>query len=104
MSTLKMKKGDTVKVITGKDRGKTGAVTAVYPKAGRILVSGVNVVVRHRRPRRTGQKGEKISLERPIAVSNVMLLCPHCKTPTRVGKKREEGVWRRACKKCGHIL
>lgn len=100
----KIKKGDTVKVITGKDRGKTGEVQAVFPSVGRVAVSGVNVVTKHRRPRRGGQKGEKISLERPIAISNVMLVCPHCKAPTRIGKKLEEGVWRRACKKCGRIL
>ncbi len=82
---LKIKKGDTVKVIAGKDKGTEAKVLTVIPTEERILVEGVNVVTKHRKPNGAGQKGERISKEAPIHISNVMLVDPSTKKPTRVG-------------------
>lgn len=88
---MNIKKGDTVRVIAGKDRGKTGKVVHVIPSAGRVTVEGVNVYKKHVRPKRQGEKGETVEVSRPLNASNVMLLCPSCGEPTRLG---------RSCKKC----
>ena len=93
--TLKVRKGDTVQVIKGKDRGKQGRVIEANPKAGRILVENINMIVRHQRPRpiqnssRMGGPqiipGGRIEQASPLPVSNVMVVCPTCKQPTRIG-------------------
>ncbi|KKS37344.1 MAG: 50S ribosomal protein L24 [Candidatus Sungbacteria bacterium RIFCSPLOWO2_12_FULL_41_11] len=99
---MKVKKGDNVKVISGKDRGKTAKVIKVFPKEDRILVEGVNMRKKHRKPRQQGKKGEIINLPAPMHVSNVMLVCPKCNQPTRVGyEKKDSGQKSRVCKKCG---
>lgn len=87
-SKLNIKTGDTVMVITGdemKDRGKTGKVLKVYPATKRIVVQGRNMVIRHTKPRQQGAQGGRIEQEGTIHISNVMLVCPSCKKPTRVG-------------------
>ena len=93
--TLKVRKGDTVQVMKGKDRGKQGRVIEADPKHGRVLVENVNMIVRHQRPRpiqnssRMGGPqiipGGRIEKAAPLPVSNVMVVCPTCKRPTRVG-------------------
>lgn len=99
---MKIKKGDNVKIIAGKDHGKTGKVMEVFPKENRITIEGVNLLTRHRRPRKQGQKGEKVRVPMPINVSNAMLICGSCKSATRVGIKISESAGRvRVCKKCG---
>ncbi len=97
---MKIKKGDTVKVLTGKDRGKTGKVIKVYPKKGKVTVEGVNVYKKHTRPRRRGEKGEIVSVVRPMDASNVILVCPKCNKPTRSGCRFEGNKKVRYCKKC----
>ncbi|MBQ9949147.1 MAG: 50S ribosomal protein L24 [Clostridia bacterium] len=101
MSKLNIKTGDTVKVITGVDKGKDGKVMSVNPETGRIVVQNVNMVTRHTKPRRQGQEGGRLSKEGTINVSNVMIVCPRCNKPTRIGHMIEAGKKFRACKKCG---
>lgn len=98
---MKIKKGDTVLIISGKYRGKTGKVLRAFPKERKILVEGVNLVKKHQRPRRTGEKGQIIQIPKPIDVSNAKLICPKCKKATRVGYKIIEKIKYRICKKCG---
>ena len=97
-------KGDTVYVLAGKDGGKKGKVLKVFPKESRVLVEGVNMVKKHKKPRQTNPGGI-INQEAPIHSSNVMLICDRCKTPTKVGKLiLENGEKSRVCKKCGEAI
>jgi large subunit ribosomal protein L24 len=107
MSGLKIRRGDQVRVMSGKDRGKDGRILAVFPTENRILVEGVNMVKRHLKLRaargRSGQEGGIISKEAPVHVSNVQIVCPSC-GPTRVGYKIQDGNKSRVCRKCGGEL
>lgn len=85
VTKLKIKKGDTVQVITGRDKGKTGEVLKVFPEARRVLVQGVNMVKRHTRPSAADPQGGIVEKEAPIHVSNLAHLDPKTKQPTRVG-------------------
>ncbi len=106
---MNIKTGDTVMVIAGnnlKDVGRTGKVLMVMPKAERVVVQGRAMVIRHTKPRQQGQEGGRIEKEGSIHVSNVMLVCPSCKRPTRVGHQFIEGkngevTKVRVCKNCG---
>ncbi|MBO4847903.1 MAG: 50S ribosomal protein L24 [Clostridia bacterium] len=106
---MNIKKGDTVMVIAGnnlKDVGKTGKVLKVDPSAERVVVQGRAMVIRHTKPRQQGEQGGRIEKEGTIHVSNVMLVCPSCKKPTRVGHTFVEGKDGkmnkvRVCKNCG---
>lgn len=92
-------------VRTGKDVGKKGKVLRMSPKEGRILVEGVNVVKKHMRPTRDNPKGGIVTVERPVQMSNVMLVCPRCSKPTRIGMKHlTDGTKKRICKKCQEII
>ena len=84
---MKIRKNDTVVVISGNAKGKTGKVLKVYPATGRVIVEGVNIVKRHSRPRQKNPQGGILQREAPIPASNVMLLDPKDGTPTRVGSK-----------------
>lgn len=97
---MKIHKGDTVKVVTGKENGKTGKVERVFDKESKVLVEGLNQVKRHMKARSQTQPAEIVMLTKPLAVSNVALMCPHCKKPTRVGYMTEKGVKSRVCRKC----
>lgn len=98
---VSVRKDDQVKVIAGKEKGKTGRVMRVLPKAGRVLVEKVNFVKRHTRPSQVS-KGGILEKEAPIAISNVMPICPSCKEPARVGRTRlEDGTPVRVCRACG---
>ena len=106
---LKIRKGDVVEVISGHrdDKGKRGEVIKVLPKNRRVTVQGVNVRKKHQRQYqtqgRTLQPGI-IELEMPINLSNVMLVCPSCDEPSRVGVQREADEVRRVCKRCGALI
>ncbi len=100
---MKIRSGDTVKVISGKDRDKTGKVEKTFPASGRVLVSGVNMVKKHVKPRR-GSEGGIVEKSLPIAISNVMLLCPQCGEAARVGYKFAGEKKQRFCKKCGAVV
>jgi large subunit ribosomal protein L24 len=97
---MKLKKGDKVKIIAGKDRGKTGSVLRALPEDNKIIVEGLNTVNKRARPKKQGEKGQLIVVARPLQVSNVMLVCSACKEPTRIGFRIENGSKIRYCKKC----
>jgi len=97
---MKIKKGDTVKILAGKDRGKTGKVIKADPKSEKIIVEGLNVYKKHMRPKKQGEKGEIVKISRPMNVSNSMIVCPNCKQATRVGFRLEKDNKFRYCKKC----
>ena len=100
-----IKKGDTVAVLSGKDRGKTGKVLKVYPDKKRIIVEGINFIKRHTKPRTRMQPGGVIEKEAPIHASNVMVLCPRCGEGTRPKRTRlVEGRRVRICNKCNEII
>jgi large subunit ribosomal protein L24 len=101
---LKLKKGDLVVVLTGKDRGKRGKITAAFPRSERVVVEGVNLVKRHQRSRRAGQKGQRVTIAAPIHVSNVQLICPSCRQPARVRIRRAGEKRERICAKCGKAV
>ncbi len=102
MAGLKIKKGDRVEVLTGKDRGKRGEVMRALPEAGKVIVDGVNVAKKHQRPTKATMQGGIIDKDMPIPVANVAIVCPSCGKPTRVGYKIDgDGTKVRVCKKCG---
>lgn len=97
---MNIKKNDTVKIISGKDRGKIGKVTSAFPKENKIAVEGANIKKKHLRPKKQGQKGQIVQISAPFSVSKVMMVCPSCKKATRVGKKTAGSKKFRVCKKC----
>jgi large subunit ribosomal protein L24 len=104
----RIKKGDTVEVVTGEDLGLRGTVQRVLPKEGRAVVAGVNTVKKHQRPVRAGRAQVQpgiIEFEAPIHISNVMLVCPRCNQRAHVGfVRREDGRKVRQCKQCGEAI
>ena len=101
MAKLKIKKGDNVMVIAGKEKGKKGKIAAVDVKGNKVIVEGVNVVTRARKPRSAQDKGGLMKKEAAIDASNVMLVCPSCGNPSKIGIKEVDGKKVRFCKKCG---
>ena len=101
MNSLNVKKGDTVVVISGKDKGKKGKIMVAQPDDERVIVQGAAMVTRHIKPRKQGEEGGRISKEGSIDESNVMLVCPKCGKATRVGHAYEGDKKVRVCKKCG---
>jgi large subunit ribosomal protein L24 len=98
---MKIKKGDQVKIISGKDRGKSGKVLRCLPEENKVVVDGINIVKRHKKSNRRGQKGERIMLPIAINVSNAQLVCPQCGKTSRLGWKIIDKGKIRFCKKCG---
>ncbi len=98
---MKLKKGDEVKITTGKDNGKTGKIQKVFSKENKVLVEGINQFKRHVKARMMGQKSEIITITKPVPATNVALICPKCKKPTRVGYKTVKDGKVRICAKCG---
>lgn len=101
---LHVKKGDTVVVLSGKDKGKQGKIIEALPKKEKVVVEGVNKVKRHTKPNQNAPQGGIIAKEMPLGVAKVMLVCPACSKPTRIAKKEVGGKMLRACKKCGEIV
>jgi len=97
---MKIKKGDTVTVISGKDKGRQGKVEKVYRKSEKVLIQGINLYKRHIKKNEQMPKGGIISLPRPLFAAKVMLICPVCKKPTRIGYQIEKNKKIRICKKC----
>lgn len=98
----KLKKGDSIEVISGKDKGKRGKVLKVIPKDNRVIVEGINILHRHMKPTQDMPQGGILENEGPIDISNVQLVCPRCDDKTRVGiDNLEDGSKIRVCKKCG---
>ena len=100
-NNMKIRKGDTVLIISGKDKGKRGKILSVSIKEKQILVEGINLIKKHRRPTKGGEKGQIISLPSKIDVSNLKLVCPKCGKPARVGYRLSQKNKFRICKKCG---
>lgn len=101
---MKIRKGDNVIVISGKDRGKTGKVLEAYPRESRVLVEGINLKTKHQRPTRSNQKGQIVETARPLHVSNVMLVDPSVGKRTRIGFKIEGDKKVRIAKKSKSVL
>ena len=101
----RIKKNDIVQVIAGDDRGAKGKVLRVFPRQGKVIVEGVNFVKRHRRQTRADMPGGIQEKEAPIDISNVMLVCPKCSKPTRIGVSiLPEGRKVRVCKHCHEMI
>jgi len=118
---VKIKTGDQVKIITGKDRGKSGKVLQVFSARNRASIEGLNLAIKHMRPSKQGEKGQRIEFPAPINLSNVMLICPKCSKVTRISKsevksqnlktnedqkieKIKKQKKHRICKKCNKII
>ncbi len=100
---MKLKKNDNVKVMVGKDRGKTGKLLHINTQANTVLVDGVTQK-RHQRAKKQGEKGEVVSVPRPIQISNIAIVCPNCDKTTRLGFRLEGEKKVRICKKCGGVM
>ena len=101
----KIRKNDIIQVVTGKDKGKKGKVVQVLNSAGRALVEGINLAKKHKRQTRQDQQGGIVSIEMPIAIANIMLVCKHCDRPTRVGfSVLKDGTKSRVCKSCKEAI
>ena len=101
---MEIKKGDTVVMLTGKDKGKKGTVVKASPADKKVVVEGLNMVVKHVKPRGANQPGGKMDQPAAVDVSNVMLVCPVCGEATKVAHDKAEGKNVRKCKKCGAVL
>ena len=106
---MKLKSGDKVKIIAGKDKGKKGKILQVFFTEKRASVEGINLAIKHMRPRKQNEKGQKIEFPAPISISNIMLICPKCNKGSRVGYKyidkpenKKEKV--RICSKCHELI
>ena len=102
--SMNIKKGDTVVVLSGKDRGKQGKVMGSVPKTSKVVVEGINRVTCHVKPRKQGETGGIVKREAAIASSKVQVVCPKCNKGTRVAHKIENGKSVRVCKHCGAEL
>ncbi len=101
---MKIKSGDKVIMLTGKDKGKSGKVLQVFAKESKVVVEGLNLAIKHQRARRQGEKGQRIQFPTAVAVSKVSLVCPKCGKAVRVGYKLEEDKKFRICSKCKEIV
>jgi len=104
---MKIKRGDTVRIISGHDKDTQGEVIRVLPRKSQVVVQGVNLRKKHQRQIQAGGRTMNpgiIQFEAPLHVSNVMLVCPKCNQPTRVGVRREDGELKRYCKKCDAVI
>lgn len=111
---MKIKKGDKIQIITGKDKGKTGKVLQILTKNNKVVIEGLNLLVKNTRPKRQGEKGQQVRFPASLDISNVMLICPKCGKKTRVGYKLADkksadkiqlkGKKFRQCKKCHQVI
>jgi large subunit ribosomal protein L24 len=106
---MKLKKGDKIKVIAGKDKGKKGKILQIYAERNKVAVEGVNLAIKHVRPRKENEKGQKVEFPAPINISNLMLLCPKCNRGTRIAYKlikqgQEKSSKLRICAKCKELI
>ena len=101
---MRIKKGDNVQVLAGKDKGKTGKVIQAFPATGRVVVEGVNSMSKHLRTRTASAQGQKIEFNGPVRAENVSLVCPKCAKPTRIGMKTVGDKKVRVCRKCKETI
>ncbi|MDY6787740.1 MAG: 50S ribosomal protein L24 [candidate division WOR-3 bacterium] len=104
MKKLHIRKNDTVLVISGEDKGKQGKVLKIFPEKERALVEGINMVKKHQRARKQGEEGGILTIEAPVDISNLKLVCPKCSMPTKTGRTEYEGRGVRVCKNCGEMI
>lgn len=105
VATTNIKKGDTVMVIAGRERGKTGKVLSLQRDTGQIVVEKLNIIKRHTKPSQKNRQGGILEREAPLAVSNVMFYCANCQKPVRLGiKALDDGRRVRTCKKCREVI
>ena len=101
---MKIRKGDTVQILSGNDKGKTGEVLETIPKTSRIIVKGINIRKKHIKPKKQGEEGGIVPVECSIHSSKANVVCPKCGKATRIAMKVEDGKKVRFCKKCGSII
>ncbi len=101
---MRIKKGDTVQVLSGNDKGKTGEVLEVMPKTSKVVVKGINIRKKHIKPRKQGDEGGIIPVECAIFSAKVNVVCPKCNKPTKIGYEMDKDQKVRVCKKCGAKL
>ncbi len=101
---MRIRKNDQVQILSGKDRGKRGKVLKVFPKAGKIIVENLNLVKRHRKPKKGGEKGQRVEVPAMVPASKVMIVCPACGKAARIGYKIAADNKTRICKKCGREI
>jgi large subunit ribosomal protein L24 len=109
---MKIKKGDKVKILAGKDKGKTGKVLQIFQTGNKASIEGLNLLIKHMRPRKQGEKGQRIEFPAPMNLSNIILVCNKCDKPTRVAYKYIEIMKNeikekkkvRVCKKCKQVI
>ena len=102
---MRIHRGDMVKILAGRDRGKTGKVIRVIPDRDAVVVEGMNLLVKHLRARRGGERGQRVQFPSSLPVSRVMLVCPKCGKPTRVGARiLADRTKQRECKKCAQTF
>lgn len=101
---MKIKKGDTVLITSGKDKGRKGKVLEAFPEESRILIEGINLRKKHQRPKKSGEKGQIVEMPGPIHISNVKLICSKCGKATRIKYKITGRKKYRICKKCGQEI
>jgi len=101
---VKIKKGDNVLIISGKDKGRTAKVLKAFPKEFKVLVDGINLKKKHVRPRREGEKGQVVNVPTPLDISNVKMVCSKCGKSARVAYQINEDKKTRICKKCGQEI
>ena len=104
MTKMSIRSGDRVRVIAGKDKGKESKVLKVYPHKQRIAIERVNMIKKATRPTQKNPSGGILEIEGTVHVSNVMIVCPKCSQPTRIGRRREDGSRIRVCKKCNNDI
>ncbi|MDP3883158.1 MAG: 50S ribosomal protein L24 [Candidatus Staskawiczbacteria bacterium] len=97
---MKVKKGDNVLIIAGKDKGRTGKIIKSLPRELKVLVEGINLKKKHVRPKREGEKGQVVEIPGALTIANIKLICPKCGKATRVGYKIDKDNKSRVCKKC----
>lgn len=108
----KLKTGDKVKMLSGKDKGKTGKILQIFVSEGKVVVEGLNLMIKHQRPKKQGEKGQRIQFSAPVNSSRVAVICSKCGKPTRIGSqaiKSEDGskkkiIRNRICKKCNEVI
>ena len=104
LTKLHVKKGDTVVVLSGKDKGKQGKIITAMPSKGQVVVEDVNKVKRHTKPSMKAPQGGILDKEMPLNACKVQLICPACNKATRIGHKVVDGKNVRVCKKCGEVV
>ena len=104
MAGMKIRKGDRVRVLAGKDKGKEGTVMRALPEKDKVIVEGVNLAKKHQRPTRVTMQGGIIDKDMPVHVSNVMIFCEECDKPTRIGYRFDDNGKHRICRRCGSDL